>query len=140
MSKMKIKVHEARKTLLWADENVAINDGGEGILVNPDNGQTYYTAMAAIRIADSIRGWHIPTKKEVGSLSTREARKLNLPCNGKYNPYSKKFEYVGINGIYWTSTSNSDYYTWSLHTTSDGTAMVTADADNSYLSLRLVKD
>lgn len=135
MSKMKIRVHEARKHLVWAGDNLDIDDGGDGVIVNPANGQTYYTLEAAHRIVSNVRGWHIPTKSEVNAFS-----KLDLPCYGKFNPYADKFEYVNVNGFYWTSTSNDDRYTWSLHATRDGIVSLSADDDNYYLSVRLVKD
>ena len=38
----------------WMSENLAIDDGGEGIYYNEKNGQYYYTWDAAIRVAKSI--------------------------------------------------------------------------------------
>ena len=54
----------------WMAENLNINDGGEGIYVNPKNGETYYTWEAAMRVAKSIKGWHLPSKKEWEILFT----------------------------------------------------------------------
>lgn len=49
---------------VWMAENLAIDDGGEGIYHNPDNNEYYYTWDAAMRIANSIPGWHVPTALE----------------------------------------------------------------------------
>ena len=54
----------------WMAENLNINDGGEGIYVKPKNGETYYTYEAAMRVAKSIEGWHLPSKKEWETLFT----------------------------------------------------------------------
>lgn len=59
-------------TQTWKSKNLAIDDGGEGIeirnigIVNGvDLGtQYFYTWDAAVRVANSIPGWHLPTKDE----------------------------------------------------------------------------
>ncbi|MBO4689880.1 MAG: hypothetical protein J5621_03300, partial [Paludibacteraceae bacterium] len=48
----------------WMQENLAIDDGGEGIYYNEKNGQYYYTWDAAMRVAKSIPGWHLPSAEE----------------------------------------------------------------------------
>ena len=74
---LKIRVHERLnesfnpKTAkigdhVWMAENLAIDDGGEGIIKK--NGETYYTWRAANRIADSIPGWHLPSNNEWATL------------------------------------------------------------------------
>jgi len=54
---------------VWMQENLAIDDGDEGITYNPDNGQYYYTWDAAMRVAESIPGWHLPTAEEWNSVA-----------------------------------------------------------------------
>jgi uncharacterized protein (TIGR02145 family) len=57
---------------IWTSKNLAIDDGGEGITIIDNvtaNGvnfgtQYYYTWDAAVRVANSITGWHLPTKDE----------------------------------------------------------------------------
>ena len=48
----------------WMSENLAIDDGGEGIYYNHNNKEYYYTWDAAVRIAGAIPGWHLPTCEE----------------------------------------------------------------------------
>lgn len=58
----------------WSNENLAYDDGGEGILIVPDftvNGvnfgtQYFYRGDAALRIKNDpiISGWHIPTQED----------------------------------------------------------------------------
>lgn len=63
-------------TQTWMAKNLAIDDGGEGIIIIDNvtaNGlnmgtQYYYTYNAAIRVANSINGWHLPTRSEVETL------------------------------------------------------------------------
>lgn len=60
----------------WMSKNLAINDGGTGITIKDNltaNGvnfgtQYYYTWDAAVRIASSIPGWHLPTQAEWNTL------------------------------------------------------------------------
>lgn len=61
---------------IWMAENLQEDDGGEGItVVNNVNAngvnfgtQYYYTWDAAVRVANSISGWHLPTKEEWQTL------------------------------------------------------------------------
>lgn len=55
---------------IWMAKNLDINDGGEGIYFNQDNGEYYYTWEAAKRIADKIPGWHLPSRDEWVELLT----------------------------------------------------------------------
>lgn len=65
-------------TQVWTSKNLDIDDGGEGIYTNElhdvngvDLGtQYYYTWNAAIRVANSIEGWHLPTSAEWDTLRT----------------------------------------------------------------------
>lgn len=50
----------------WMAENLAIDDGGDGIKVR--NGNTYYDWDAAMRVASNIKGWHLPTIYEFEDL------------------------------------------------------------------------
>lgn len=61
---------------IWMTENLQVNDDGEGIIVVQSvisNGyefgpQTYYTYDAAVRVANSIEGWHLPSETEFNTL------------------------------------------------------------------------
>ena len=64
-------------TQTWMAKNLAIDDGGEGIVqidnvVIEDNinvgSQYFYSRDAAIRVADSINGWHLPTDSDIRTL------------------------------------------------------------------------
>ena len=58
----------------WMSKNLAIDDGQGGIMTRTVNyGQSdvveyYYTWDAALRVADTIEGWHLPTDAEFGTL------------------------------------------------------------------------
>jgi uncharacterized protein (TIGR02145 family) len=62
-------------TQTWMAKNLSIDDGGEGIYtqtVNYGQGDVveyYYTWGAAVRVAASIDGWHLPTQEEWNTLS-----------------------------------------------------------------------
>ncbi len=61
----------------WMSKNLVIDDGGEGIYhfdnvtANDVNfgTQYYYTWDAAVRVASSIEGWHLPTVDEWNELA-----------------------------------------------------------------------
>ena len=61
---------------IWMSKNLAIDDGGEGIYtqtVNYGQGpvvEYYYTWDAAMRVAESVQGWHLPSFLEWGFLAT----------------------------------------------------------------------
>jgi len=75
-------------TQTWKRFNLAINDGGDGI-VEKDvtyNGvnlgkQYYYSRAAAIRIANTINGWHVPSYSEWNTL--RSYAGGNSTCGAK---------------------------------------------------------
>lgn len=60
----------------WMSKNLAIDDGQGGIYtqtVNYGQGDVteyYYTWDAAVRVAASIQGWHLPTENEWRTLAT----------------------------------------------------------------------
>ena len=75
-------------TQTWMTKNLNIDDGQGGVYIVENveaNGlnmgkQYYYTPEAAIRIANSIPGWHLPSKEEFQTLAsyvgTNSASKL----------------------------------------------------------------
>ena len=82
---------------VWMQENLAVSDGGEGITYNPDNGRYYYTWDAAMRIAEAISGWHLPTAEEWNAAA--EACGAEVVDNKyKDNPYMR--DYKGIKKLY----------------------------------------
>jgi uncharacterized protein (TIGR02145 family) len=62
----------------WMAKNLAIDDGGAGISVINDvtannvnfGTQYYYTWDAAVRVAASIQGWHLPSNSEFDTLAS----------------------------------------------------------------------
>ena len=150
-------------------KNLDVDDGQSGIYTKElhnvngvDMGtQYYYTLDAAVRIASSIRGWHLPTGAEFETLrdyigSYMAATKLKSRngwsyCNG-IDDYDfcalpvglvdgNELVTTGTKAVYWTSThTGSNYYrTFYLTDTSN-----IADIGETYkvvaLSLRLIKD
>lgn len=111
---------------VWMAENLAVDDGGEGITYNEDNCEYYYTWEAAMRVAKSIPGWHLP--------SAIEWNKAALACGAIEQPYegapnfndyedaqvlkdklgvklaglyTEGFYFVGSYARFWTSTEYS---------------------------------
>lgn len=145
----------------WTAANLDIDDGGEGIYKNPDNNETYYTWDAAMRVAESIPGWHLP--------SAIEWNEAALACGATERPYTgnsnrndyrdvqelkdelgvkpagrrvnSSFNDVGRNAYFWTATESSTASAYSRFF-SAGTLM---DSYSNYktsfaYSVRLVKD
>ena len=60
----------------WGTKNLNANDGGEGIItqvVNYGYGDVveyYYTWPAAVRLANGIEGWHLPSVAEYETLAS----------------------------------------------------------------------
>lgn len=110
---------------VWMAENLAIDDGREGIYHNNDNGEFCYTWNAAMRIAKSIPGWHLPSvgewseavwacdAAENGSESTSNyydaaqllKDKLDVKLTGGY-AYGGFYD-EGSNGCFWTSSESN---------------------------------
>lgn len=75
-------------TQTWMSKNLAIDDGGEGIVIKENvtaNGVNfgtvyYYTKAAALRVASSIDGWHLPGTWDyvnlINYIGTNAASKL----------------------------------------------------------------
>lgn len=151
----------------WMSKNLAIDDGGEGIYtqtVNYGQGDVveyYYTWDAAVRVAASTPGWHLPTKDEWDALANAvggidvAGTKLKSTTgwssgNGTddfgfaafpvgYRPTNGSFIYLGSRTYFWTSTVLlGDPYCCYFNT---GTSMNSLIGDKSYgYSLRLIKD
>ena len=152
----------------WMSKNLAVDDGGEGIYtktVDYGNGSVteyYYTWAAAVRVADSIQGWHLPLNSEWDTLantigSSTAATKLSStygwnPTNGtddygfcalpagQRSTNSSYFDLYN-RAYFWTSTpgSTSNAYYRSLIS---GTGSVYSGNRNKLYghSVRLVKD
>lgn len=144
---------------VWTATNLAIDDGGEGIYKNPENNEVYYTWEAAIRVAKTIPGWHLPTTLEWNEAALAcEATEIPYEGNPNFDNYMNvqelkdklgvklagyydgSFSYVGSSAYFWTATERSSanaYY----RTFSTGTSVgSTYDNKNYGRSVRLVKD
>lgn len=104
----------------WMSKNLAIDDGGEGIYtqtVNYGQGDVveyYYTWEAAVRIAASIPGWHLPDTTEFGVLSTTAGNSSNLKATyGWGTPGSDTYGFAILPaGIY----SNGSFISFGSYT------------------------
>jgi len=145
---------------VWMQENLAVSDGGEGITCNPDNRQYYYTWDAAMRIAKSIPGWHLPTAEEWNAAAAACGAEV---VDNKYkdDPYMRDYEgteklYDTLRGLpvgyyrvgsfndvgsyaYFWSATGSDSYRAYYRYLSGTMYQLTHRKDYGY-SVRLVKD
>lgn len=152
----------------WMAKNLAIDDGGAGISVINDvtannvnfGTQYYYTWDAAVRVAASIQGWHLPSNSEFETLAsyigTGSGTKLKSTSGWNNNgngtddygftglPVGRapiaQYSSQGYNLYMWTSTVYNDtkYYYRSLDT---GTGIMTGQQTGNILySVRLIKD
>jgi len=158
-------------TQIWMAKNLDIDDGGTGIYHQDNvtaNGvnfgtQYYYTWDAAVRVANSITGWHLPTSDEWNTLATavggsniagtklKSTSGWNDDGNGTDDfgftglPVGREstgsLSQLGRRGFFWTNTeytSTNAYYNLLLNTASN---MRTLNSDKSYgYSIRLIKD
>lgn len=141
----------------WMKANLSVDDGGKGIYHNKENDEYYYTWEAAMRIAKSIPGWHLPTDDEwVEAALTLGARedprypvdyveagplkeKLNVKLAGYRN--FGAYYFMDSDAYFWTATEESSTTAHNRYF-STGASMdsgVTVKIRNAY-SVRLVKD
>lgn len=146
---------------IWMNKNLAIDDGGDGITINKETGEHYYTWDAAKRVAEKIKGWHLPTIAEWDFLAAnaggREVcgNKLKaasgwdddgngtddfgfsaLPAGG----YSGSFYSLGSYAYFWTATEYNSSYAY-RRDFGAGASMGSDDYYKDYqYSVRLVKD
>lgn len=155
----------------WMSKNLAIDDGQGGIYtqtVNYGQGDVteyYYTWNAAVRIANSISGWHLPTQTEFETLnstvgSNDSGTKLKstygwssgngtddygfsvFPAGQCYTPYSS-YDYLGTQAKFWSATDMSWATTHAWYFKFDTGATMVLDYTNKAnyaFSVRLVKD
>ena len=161
----------------WTTTNLAYDDGGDGITSRnlPNvNGydlgtQYYYTWSAAMRVADSIEGWHLPTSAEYRTLLTyaggvgttaagahlRATSAWNYGRNGTddygfnwlpagQNTTADGWDVAGLRGCLWMSAnklaSNMLNCYCNVNDSNKGKAATGNAYNGNYLSVRLVKD
>lgn len=146
---------------VWMHENLAIDDGGEGITCNTDNGQYYYTWGAAMRIAKTIPGWHLPSSEEWNTAAEAcdavvvDNRWKDNPDRRDYKGTLKLYDSLrvlpigryGVGGFYgvgsyacfWSATEDGSGYAYSRDFgTSVSMYQYTTTKDRGF-SVRLVK-
>ena len=159
-------------TQTWMAKNLDIDDGGTGITITDNvtaNGvnfgtQYYYNWNAAVRVAASVEGWHLPTQAEWDALATAvggesvAGTKLKSTTGwdsgigngtddygftafpaGYYYGNSDTLNYVGCLGYFWTSNeySSTEAYFRYFYTEAIGS---TNALIGSRFSVRLIKD
>ena len=146
----------------WMQENLAIDDGGDGIYYNKDNNQYYYTWDAAMRIAKSLPGWHLPSAEEWNAAA--EACGATVADNKwKDDPYMRdyvgteklydklrvlpvglydggSFYNVGAYAYFWSATEDDSNYAYSRYFDTSGTMDPGTSSKGYGFSVRLVKD
>lgn len=147
----------------WMAKNLSIDDGQGGIksrTVNYGHGDVveyYYNWNSAVRVAESINGWHLPTKTELQTLLNTVGAG-NIPklksTYGWESGYNGTDQYgfglfpagtgdggEGMAATLWTSTPKNEVNSYSIvfyYTNSysiDGGSI-----SSNFLSVRLIKD
>ena len=146
---------------IWMNKNLAIDDGGDGITINQETGEHYYTWDAAKRVVGKIKGWHLPTIAEWDFLAANAAgrevcgNKLKAASgwdddgNGTDDfgfsalpagDYSGSFSSLGSYAGFWTATEYSSSSAYSRYFNT-GASMYSDYYNKDYqYSVRLVKD
>lgn len=146
---------------VWMAMNLAVDDGGEGITYNPENDEVYYTWDAAMRVANSIPGWHLPTAIEwneaalvCGAMEKphginpnhndyRDAQELKYKLGIELVGYLDNgyFRDVGRHVGFWTATEfSSTYAHYRIFATGDSMESYDNNKTGVAYSVRLVKD
>ncbi len=149
----------------WMSKNLAIDDGGEGIYtqtVNYGQGDVveyYYTWDAAVRIAASIPGWHLPDTMEFYTLSSTAGNSSNLKATyggwttpgsdtygftilpaGIYSHNSDSFVSFGSYTGFWTSVENTSTSSYVYELGNTGSFSSSSRNKAQGYSIRLIKD
>lgn len=151
---------------IWMSENLSVDDGGEGIItfnsvISYDyelGPQTYYTWSAAMRVANSIPGWHLPSAAEWDELMSAtdyqsvkstygwssnngtNTTGMNILPVGRVDPYGSYVSQRGIEANIWSSTSISDSQSYCTFIYNNSWNDMIGRDKNYTNSVRLVKD
>ena len=146
---------------IWMNKNLAIDDGGDGITVNQETGEHYYTWDAAKRVAEKIKGWHLPTIAEWDFLAAnaggREVCGNKLKAESGWDDdgngtndfgfsalpagyYNGSFNDLGSGAYFWTATEYSSSYAYRRYFFTGASMISFYDYKFSQCSVRLVKD
>ena len=146
---------------IWMTKNLAIDDGGDGIAINKETGEHYYTWDAAKRVAEKIKGWHLPTIAEWDFLAANAGghevcgTKLKATSGWDYDGngtdnfgfsalpagrYNGSFNGLGSYANFWTATEfNSSHAYYRYFNTGASMSSINDYKIHQY-SVRLVKD
>lgn len=157
-------------TTTWMAKNLDIDDGGEGIWIVDNvsaNGvdmgtQYFYQWDAAVRVANNIKGWHLPTdgdwiilRNSVGGTSVAPAKLKSTTgwSNNGNGTDDYGFTvlpvgcviggtniYKGQRSIFWTSTDQTSVYAYHFYIWDNNNNGINNTNKSSYYSVRLVKD
>lgn len=154
-------------TQTWKTKNLAIDDGQGGIYtqtVNYGQGDVveyYYTWNAAVRVAASISGWHLPTTTEFDTLATAvggsdvAGTKLKSTTGWLYGKgtndfgfsvfpagywLSGSFNYLGYYSFLWTANEHSSSYAYRSQFNSSESMTLANGRMTDACSVRLIKD
>ena len=151
---------------IWKSKNLAIDDGGEGIYtqtVNYGEGDVveyYYTWEAAVRVAGSVSGWHLPTDAEWNTLantvgSSTASMKLRSTfgwTNGNgtddygftalpAGEHTNRYYYLYNRAYFWTATQRNTSNAYYCALLADMENMYAGNSSKTYAkSVRLLKD
>lgn len=145
----------------WMAENLSISDTQGGIYYNEENGETYYIWDAAKRIADSIKGWHLPTIREWESIISNcshcsrsnivdllskdygglDTYGFGAKLVGMKKPSGAEFYEVGKVARFWTIDGYRSSEAWYQYMDRSSLGNITYHGIKDFaLSVRLVKD
>lgn len=151
---------------IWMSKNLAIDDGGSGIstqTVNYGNGDVveyYYTWDAALRVAESVDGWHLPSYSEWNALASyvgsNPGQKLKSTTGWSSGNGTDEFGFKGLPaGVYmpgygsfgtkvgfWSSTGypGVDAYAYYRYLSTSNSFVSDAYYKTYSFSVRLIKD
>lgn len=129
---------------IWMSKNLAIDDGQGGIYtqtVNYGQGDVveyYYIWDAAVRVAASISGWHLPSQTEWNTLTTtaggnsNAGKKLKATYGWKYS-YAKgtdDFGFTALPASYWYNDSGTEWK-YNSSAVGEGTTFWTSNSSSS---------
>jgi uncharacterized protein (TIGR02145 family) len=143
-------------TQTWKGKNLDVDDGGGGIYAynnDESNVATYgrlYTWDAAVRVAASIDGWHLPTNDEWTTLTTYlggesvaggELKETGFTALGGSRNIDGTFTNIGGIGFWWSATEYDATRAWYriMYSNNSDVARYHYYKEVGY-SVRLVKD
>jgi uncharacterized protein (TIGR02145 family) len=146
---------------IWMNKNLAIDDGGDGITINQETGEHYYTWDAAKRVVEKIKGWHLPTIAEWDFLAANAGgcevcgNKLKAASGWDDNGngtddfgfsalpagyYNGSFRNLGSYAYFWTATEYNSSIAYFRNFNTGASVNSNNYSKNYQYSVRLVKD